>query len=144
MQDIDAKSFLGRGFHFPFEINKQTGKIMMVEHEEDIKEAIEIILKTNLGERVMLPEFGSRANDFVFAVNRLENVAALESEIQDSLQKFEPRIKDVQVKVKNDDGDRSKVIVNITYVVRTTNNLFNRVYPFYVLEGAGAGMGVSV
>jgi hypothetical protein len=35
------------------------------------------------------------------------------------------------------------VSVNISYVVRTTNNLFNRVYPFYVLEGAGTVIGMG-
>lgn len=138
MAEIDSKSFLGRGFKFPFTVDQQTGKIAMVEHEEDIREAIEIILKTNMGERVMLPNFGSTAKDFVFSVNRLESIAAFESEILSALEASEPRIKDIEVEVKNDDGDKSVVIVNIQYVVRTTNNLFNMVYPFYILEGAGA------
>lgn len=138
MVDIDSKSFLGRGFKFPFSVDTQTGKIAMVEHEEDIRESIEIILKTNVGERVMLPEFGSTANNFVFSVNRLESIAAFETEILHALEKFEPRIKDIEVEIRNDDGDKSVVIVNIRYVVRTTNNLFNMVYPFYILEGAGS------
>ncbi|MDD2497551.1 MAG: GPW/gp25 family protein [Desulfitobacteriaceae bacterium] len=138
MAEIDSKSFLGRGFKFPFSVDAQTGKIAMVEHEEDIREAIEIILKTDVGERVMLPEFGSTANNFVFSANRLENIAAFETEILDALEKFEPRIKDIVVEIKNDDGDKSVVIVNIQYTVRTTNNLFNMVYPFYILEGAGS------
>ena len=135
---LDSKGFLGRGFKFPISVDKQTGKIAMVEHEEDIREAIEIILKTNIGERVMRLEFGSTASNFVFAVNRLENVASFESEILSALEQFEPRIKDIKVEINNDDGDKSTVIVNIQYVVRTTNNLYNMVYPFYVLEGAGA------
>ncbi|MEM5817627.1 MAG: GPW/gp25 family protein [Desulfitobacterium hafniense] len=138
MAEADAKSFLGRGFKFPLAIDPQTGKIAMVEHEEDIREAIEIILKTNAGERVMRPEFGSTAKDFVFSVNRLESIASFETEILDALARFEPRIKDIEVEVRNDDGDKSVVMVNIRYVVRSTNNLFNRVYPFYILEGAGA------
>ncbi|SHN76051.1 GPW/gp25 family protein [Desulfitobacterium chlororespirans] len=138
MAEADTKSFLGRGFKFPFAIDPQTGKIAMVEHEEDIREAIEIILKTNAGERVMRPEFGSTAKDFVFSVNRLESIAAFETEILDALARFEPRIKDIEVEVRNDDGDKSVVMVTIRYVVRSTNNLFNRVYPFYILEGAGA------
>ncbi len=136
--ELDAKSFLGRGFKFPISVDKQTGKIAMVEHEEDIREAIEIILKTNLGERVMRPEFGSNTSDFVFAVNRLESVAAFKLGILNALEEFEPRIKDIKVEINNDDGDKSTVIVNIQYVVRTTNNLYNMVYPFYIMEGAGA------
>lgn len=143
MNENDTKSFMGRGFHFPFAVNKQTGKFIMAEHEEDIHEAIEIILKTNIGERVMLPEFGSRANDYVFAVNRLENVASFESDILNAIETYEPRVRDVQVEVDSDNGDKSKAVIRISYVVRTTNNLFNRVYPFYMLEGAGASAGMG-
>ena len=137
--ETNSKSFLGRGFHFPLSIDRQTGKFVMAEYEDDISEAVGIILKTNLGERVMLPEFGSGVSNYIFAVNRLENDASFEAEIQNALEKFEPRIRDVKVEVRNDDGGKSAVTVNITYTVRTTNNLFNRVYPFYLLEGAGMG-----
>lgn len=136
--ELDSKGFLGRGFKFPISVDRQTGKIAMVEHEEDIREAIGIILKTNVGERVMRLGFGSTASDFVFSVNRLENLTTFKTDILRSLERFEPRIQDIIVEINNDDGDKSAVIVNIQYVVRTTNNLYNMVYPFYILEGAGA------
>jgi len=136
--ELDSKGFLGRGFKFPISVDRQTGKIAMVEHEEDIREAIGIILKTNVGERVMRLGFGSTASDFVFSVNRLENVTTFKMDILRALERFEPRIKDIIVEINNEDGDKSAVIVNIQYVVRTTNNLYNMVYPFYILEGAGA------
>ena len=132
-----TKQFLGTGFAFPFSVNKQTGKIKMVSHEEDISEAIQIILRTNINERVMRPNFGSNVEDFLFTVNRLENISSLEESIRTALETYEPRIKDINVEVNTDHGDTSKVIVNIGYVVRSTNNLFNKVYPFYLLEGAG-------
>jgi uncharacterized protein len=146
MRKEESGSFLGRGFAFPMSINRQTGKFQMVEQEDDIREAIEIILKTSIGERVMLPEFGSSANDYIFTVNHLQNIASFESEILEAIETFEPRVRDVAVEVNNEDGDRGSVVVNITYVCRTTNNLFNMVYPFYLLEGAGAttGMGAGI
>jgi phage baseplate assembly protein W len=137
LSDFDSKSFLGRGFKFPFSVNSQSGKIEMVEYEEDIKEAIEIILKTNVGERVMRPEFGSNVSNYVFSVNRLENISTIKSEILNALEQFEPRIEDINVEIDDSDGDMSTVIVNIQYVVRSTNNQFNIVYPFYFLEGEG-------
>ena len=73
----------------------------------------------------------------MFTVNRLENISSLEESIRTALETYEPRIKDINVEVNTDHGDTSKVIVNIGYVVRSTNNLFNKVYPFYLLEGAG-------
>jgi phage baseplate assembly protein W len=105
--------------------------------EDDIKEAIRIILRTNLGERVMLPEFGTPAKDFVFSDNRAERLTALESAVTEALETWEPRIMDVQVEIPTGDGSRERLEVHISYVVRTTNNQFNMVYPFYMMEGEG-------
>ena len=39
----------------------------MVSQEEDIQEAIRILLYTTQGERVMRPEFGSNVVDYTFS-----------------------------------------------------------------------------
>ena len=54
---MNGKEFLGRGLKFPLQVDPRTGKLAMVEHEEDIREAIGIILNTMQGERVMRPGF---------------------------------------------------------------------------------------
>ena len=54
----DNKGFMGRGFSFPFRVDPSTNRIAMSSAGQDVEEAIRIILRTNLGERVMLPEFG--------------------------------------------------------------------------------------
>lgn len=133
----DNKSFMGRGFKFPFSVDPSTNRIAMSSAEEDIKEAIRIILRTNVGERVMLPEFGTEAGDFVFSDNRAERIAALESSVQEALDRWEPRIMDVEVTATSADGSRNMVEISIMYTVRMTNNQFNMVYPFYMMEGEG-------
>ena len=55
----DNKGFMGRGFSFPFRVDPSTNRIAMSSAGQDVEEAIRIILRTNLGERVMLPEFGT-------------------------------------------------------------------------------------
>ena len=44
-----------------------TGRFRASSYEEDIKEAIYIILMTKKGERLMRPEFGCGIHDFAFA-----------------------------------------------------------------------------
>ena len=53
-----SRAFLGKGFAFPPEVDPVTGHFRMAEGEEDIRQAIYIILMTRLKERAMLPEFG--------------------------------------------------------------------------------------
>ena len=63
---MDAKAFLGRGFGFPVASRPDGGDVQLAEHEEDIRQAVRIILETNRGERLMRPDFGAGLNAFVF------------------------------------------------------------------------------
>ena len=56
-------SFLGTGWKFPPEFNNQTGTVEMVSDYTDIKESLDILLSTSLGERVMQPDYGCNLND---------------------------------------------------------------------------------
>lgn len=133
----DHKSFMGRGFQFPFGVDPATNRIAMSSAEDNIRESIRLILRTNIGERVMLPEFGTSAGDFLFSDSSAERVSALESNVREALERWEPRISDVEVNTVNNGGSRNMVELNIRYAVRMTNNRFNMVYPFYMMEGEG-------
>ena len=64
---MGSKDFLGSGLKFPLQIDPRTGKLAMSSHEEDIKEAVRIIIHTSIGERVMRPEFGSNVAEYAFS-----------------------------------------------------------------------------
>ncbi|MEN6350350.1 MAG: GPW/gp25 family protein [Syntrophomonas sp.] len=130
-------NFMGRGWKFPVEVDKATGRIRMSEGEEDIKESIRIILGTSKGERMMRPEFGCELRDFVFGITDVTTLRLLENKIKESITIWEPRVEDVKVEVALDDEVPGKLNISITYMVRSTNSLFNLVYPFYINEGIG-------
>ena len=130
-----AKEFLGKGWKFPVGVDS-TGEIEMSEYEQDIKEAIWIILSTSKGERVMRPDFGCGIHDFVFAAINTANIGLIESSVREALTTWEPRIELKNVSVSTENVDQGQLIVSIDYTVRTTNNEFNMVYPFYLTEGA--------
>ena len=133
----DNKRFMGRGFSFPFRVDPATNRIAMSSAEQDVEEAMRIILRTNLGERVMLPEFGTSAGDFLFSDDRAERVAALEESVREALDQWEPRITDIEVTADRDGSSKGVLAINIQYTLRVTNNQFNMVYPFYMMEGEG-------
>ena len=133
---MDSKSFLGRGLSFPFHVEEGTGKIAMAAHEEDIRQSVELILRTYRGERVMRPDFGARVEDYLFAENSKETGFALQDEIERALTQWEPRIDQLQVEARTDES-RAALELHISYRVRSTNNMFNVVYPVYTLEGTG-------
>lgn len=129
-------NFLGRGWKFPIQVDPTNGRMMSSEYEEDIEEAIKIILFTSKGERVMRPDFGSTIYEYIFNLTDDMTIGLLESETEEAIQRWEPRVKDVRVRASIANGNPEQLNITVSYVVRKTNNLFNKVYPFYIHEGA--------
>ena len=104
-----------KGWKFPVEIDPQTGKFKTQTGDEDIKEAIKIILTTKKGERIGNPQFGSNLFNFMFTSINYTELKELEYEITKALHRWEPRIKDLEVEATPDQGHVGKVSVSITY-----------------------------
>ena len=136
---MNGKDFMGRGLKFPLQIDPKTGKFAMVSAEEDIAEAIGIILNTVQGERVMRPEFDSTVLDYTFSVASDSERQSLAFDLREQLSYQEPRIDDIDVHCRETDELEGAIIVEVSYRVRSTNNRYNRVYPFYRTEGSEGG-----
>lgn len=131
-----SKKFLGRGWKFPVEINSEKQCIAEAEYEDSIHQAIWIILSTAKGERVMRPGFGCGIHDLVFAVNNASTIGAAKFEVKESLRIWEPRIEVLNVDAAASGKYGEELLINVLYRVRTTDNRFNLVYPFYLQRGA--------
>jgi phage baseplate assembly protein W len=90
---------------------------------------------TSKGERVMRPDFGCGLRNFVFGTTDETTLRLLESDITQAITVWEPRVTDVEVTARLDQSEAGKLLIGIAYIVRSTNNLFNQVYPFYLEEG---------
>lgn len=131
-----SKDFLGRGWKFPIEVDPLTGRIRSVEHEDDIAEAIKIIITTIRGERIMRPDFGSGIESYLFEGNNATTAQMIKNEVLQAIISWEPRVHEVEVEVEPDPHADHRLNITIQYTVRTTNNLYNLVYPYYLYEGA--------
>ena len=78
------KNFLGVGWKFPVRAGNDR-KIDVSRYEEDIKEAIRIILGTAKGERMMRPDFGCGIHDLVFAPINVTTIATVENNVREGL-----------------------------------------------------------
>ncbi len=135
MSDIspDAKAFLGLGVAFPIAVDDK-GSVALAQYEEDIRQAIRIILDTDPGERVMRPDFGAGLRALLFEPINTNTMALARHRVEQALILWEPRIDSIVVKV---DAQPKVGLLNIDirYRVRTTNTFYNLVYPFYLQEG---------
>lgn len=126
--------FLGRGWSFPPEFDKTQQGVKMLEGEADINSSLEIILSTQLGERVLRPSFGWKRDRWIFESITATAATAIQKEIEDALLFFEPRIKLLNVKLLPGDKLAGKLEIVIDYTIRSTNKRGNLVYPFYLSE----------
>ena len=131
---MNDPAFIGKGWRFPIQVNARGG-IDWSEGPARVQDAIWIILKTSLGERLMRPLFGAGVNDYVFQPNSHSTRERLSSAIRKALIEWEPRIELETVRVEPVPGEESQVLVTVDYRLRATNELFNLVYPFYLEEG---------
>ena len=130
------RPFLGVGWQFPVSLDSNTGKINLAEYEESVRQSIWTILGTAKGERVMRPDFGCGIHDLVFGVNTAFTAGQIGQAVRETLLQFEPRINVLDVQVHPADNGEV-LLISIDYKIRTTNNAFNLVYPFYLERSAG-------
>ncbi len=126
---------IGQGLKFPPTVNA-SGGLDWSSGADRVRDAIWIILSTSPGERVMRPTFGAGVQNFVFEPNSPALRAQLASTVSNALSTWEPRISIVNINVSV--GDEPNLVnISIDYTIRTTNELFNLVYPLYLQEGIG-------
>lgn len=134
MADSNPKAFLGVGWSSPPGVDG-TGNIALSAYEEDVRQAILIILGTAKGERVMRPDFGAGLKALVFEPINTTTKELARLRIQEALTAWEPRIDQVKVEVSSSAGMPGQLQIRIFYRIRSTNTFYNLVYPFYLFEG---------
>ncbi len=127
-----SAEFLGQGWNFPVQPDAKAGGIAVAAYEENIPQAIWMILATAPGERVMRPDFGCGIHDLVFAVNDATTASRVAAEVRRSLVLWEPRIELLDVAAAPDAANPNRLLIRIEYQVRATNSRYNLVYPFYL------------
>jgi len=126
--------FLGRGWSFPPVFDKSKREVVMLEGEDDVKSSLEIILATELGERVLRPSFGWKRDRWLFESLTTTSATAIQKEVENALLFFEPRIDLNTVRLLPGDKTSGKVDIFIEYTIRSTNTRGNLVFPFYLSE----------
>ncbi|MCI8377819.1 MAG: GPW/gp25 family protein [Lachnospiraceae bacterium] len=136
MEQDNPKAFLGVGLKFPVQVDENTGRMKTSSYEEDIKEAVRVILSTKKGERMRNPHFGCGIHKYAFDSLDFTTRSSIKLEVENALAVWEPRIEDIEVAVQIP-REEGVVLVEISYVVRSTNTPFNMVFPYYINEGTG-------
>jgi len=128
-------NFLGKGWSFPPTFNKQLKEVQMTEKVEDIEKSLQILLTTSLGERIMQPRYGCNMDELLFESLDTGTKTIIIDRIETALLFFEPRIKATKIELNTQNELEGEILVEIEYIIPSTNSRYNFVFPFYRKEG---------
>jgi uncharacterized protein len=126
--------FLGKGWAFPPEFTKSTKSTKMASDASEIKESLEILLSTRVGERIMNPKYGCDLSIFVFENFDIGTETYVKDIVKTAIINHETRIRLNDV-VFSYNKERNIVYFDLQYTIKSTNSRTNMVYPFYLTEG---------
>ena len=126
---MSESDFLGTGWAFPVRV--ENGQVVLASDEADIADAVDIILSTSPGQRVMLPEFGSKLQELVFYPLNDTTVGLARRYVQEALDQWESRIVVDEIDVAPIPAE-AVLMITIHYTIRDSNVPANIVYPFYL------------
>jgi phage baseplate assembly protein W len=127
--------FLGKGWAFPPEFDRDEQTVSMVTAEDDIRQSLHILLSTIPGERVMLPEYGCLLHQHVFDLIGETLFTHIKGLIEHAILYFEPRINVLKIEITRQDEREGMLEILLEYDIIQTNTRSNLVIPFYLTEG---------
>jgi phage baseplate assembly protein W len=127
-------SLVGKGWSFPPKTDGRGG-ISLSADTNEIEQAINIILGTGQGERVMRPDFGCKIHELAFAPINAHTLGLVQRYVEDAIGWWEPRVELVEVEIETDASMRAvgKLLIHIRYRVKGTEDERSLVYPFYTI-----------
>lgn len=121
--DIFLKAYSTRYSDLDYKLRKDSsGNVIIHENNKAIDQSIKTILSTYPGERIMLPEFGSRFKELLFDPMDEDTIDNMEYEIKEALDRWEPRISVDEVTIEEDLNKQTYNIL-IGYTILETGNI---------------------
>lgn len=116
---MDNGQLYGRGISFPPRVGTD-GRVAWSEGEKNVRESIQIILMTELRERLRLPDFGGGLGLYLFEPNTVTTHHLIKDRIAKSLAQWEPRLQVETIGVEADPDDPQAAVATITYKLVAT------------------------
>lgn len=111
---MDDTRLFGQGISFPPRVGPD-GRVAWSAGPVNIREAIQVVLLTEPGERLQLPEFGGRLRAVLFEPNTVATRRLVQEQIDRALRLWEPRITLRAVTVEEDPDDPRMALAVVSY-----------------------------
>src|SRR5690349_1157593 len=116
---MNPGALFGRGMGFPPRVGPD-GRVAWSTGEDNVRDAIRILLMTRPGERLFIPDMGAGLDRSLFEPNTVSTHQSIKDRITRTLQRWEPRVILEDVNVEADPEDAQGAIATITYQLVAT------------------------
>jgi len=104
-------------------VEDSQGRLKLVENLAAVYSSIDNILRTNRGERCMLPSFGANLHGFVFESMNSTLIKFLSREVKQMIEVWEPRVTVSDVEMIPD-PDKGEISLTVLFVIRGFGDVF--------------------
>ncbi len=123
---------IGRGWAFPPQFDAERNETKMADGIDDINQSLQILFTTELGERVMQPNYGSALKSMIFENINEHFKTYMRMVLVRSIKLYEARIRPLQMDFVSDDALEGRYLMKLEYVVISSQQRNNFVFPFYL------------
>jgi len=116
MSDDTLINMLGRCWAFPPQFSPETG-VMMAEGTDAVLQSLQVLFLTQTGERIMRESWGAGMNDFLFENITDELLAKIQTRIDETILRYEPRVvlKEVVIQPAQNEAGRLRVSITVYF-----------------------------
>jgi phage baseplate assembly protein W len=123
---------IGRGWAFPPQFIAETNETVMAGGVDDINQSLYILFTTELGERVMQPNYGSAMKRMLFESVNEHFKSYMRMVLVRSIALYEARIKPLRIEFGADETEEGRYLMVLDYIVIATRQKNNFIFPFYM------------
>jgi phage baseplate assembly protein W len=116
--EINTRQFVD--LDLSFKVNPFTKDLYLKTDEDAVKTSIKHLLRTNNFERPFHPEIGTQIRSLMFEHFSSAVKIAMERTIQESIEKFEPRVRLIEVSI-NESEDKNDLDIDIIFTLKNAS-----------------------
>jgi uncharacterized protein len=128
----ESDKIIGKGWAFPPQFKVDTNETVMAEGVDDINQSLYILFTTEIGERVMQPNYGSAMKSMIFESINEHFKSYMRLVLTRSIALYESRIKPISIDFYEDEILDGRYLMHLDYFVLATKQKNSFVFPFYL------------
>ncbi len=123
-----AANSLGTGWNFPPQFLNNGKDVSLVADEEDVHQALGILISTALKERLNYSDYGCDVKQFMFEEVNRGLVLEIQQMILNSIYDYEPRVQVDNIEVTQSEDNAQELLISIDYQIISTRSKENLEY----------------